>query len=216
MVRDQWQIKPGPIGDVVTLLERHGVVCARYRMGTHKVDAFSVPYTDRPVIILGDDKAKCDRERFSGAHELGHLVMHDLDQAGTKTAERQANQFAAAFLMPANDIRSELPGTAEWNYLVALKRRWRTSIGALLMRAKTLDAMSDSTYQQAYRYMSARGWRINEPGDLGPAEAPQLLCLAARQAGASPTDLSTATGWPESWIDDILRASSDQRPQLQL
>ena len=216
MVRATWGVQPGPVPDLVGLLERHGIVCARYHTGTQTVDAFSVPFTGRPVVILGDDKAKRDRERFSGAHELGHLVMHSPDQAGTKPAEDQANQFAAAFLMPAGDIRPELPGTAAWNQLVALKRRWGTSIGALLRRSRTLGIMTDSTYQQAYRYMGTRGWRTNEPGDLGAAEAPRLLCQAARQAGASSARLSAETGWPESWIEDILRASSDQRPQLQL
>jgi Zn-dependent peptidase ImmA (M78 family) len=216
MVRATWEIQPGPVSDLVGVLERHGIVCARYHTGTQTVDAFSVPFTDCPVVILGDDKAKRDRERFSGAHELGHLVMHSPDQAGTKPAEDQANQFAAAFLMPADDIRLELPSTAAWSQLVALKRRWGTSIGALLRRSRTLGIMTDSTYQQAYRYMGTRGWRVNEPGDLGAAEAPRLLCQAASQAGASAASLSAETGWPESLIEDILRASSDQRPQLQL
>ena len=95
---------------MVSTLERHGIVCARYHAGTHAVDAFSVPFPDRPVIVLGDDKAKRDRERFSAAHELGHLVMHDPESAGTKIIEDQAHRFAAAFLMPADDIRGELPG----------------------------------------------------------------------------------------------------------
>jgi Zn-dependent peptidase ImmA (M78 family)/transcriptional regulator with XRE-family HTH domain len=216
MARTAWGIQPGPIPDVVGLLERHGIVCARYHTGTHTVDAFSVAFTDRPIVILGDDKAKRDRERFSGAHELGHLVMHTPEQAGSKSAEDQANQFASAFLMPADDIRAELPSSAAWNQLVALKRRWGTSIGSLLRRSKTLGTMGDGTYQQAYRYMGTRGWRTNEPGDLGAAEAPRLLCQAALQAGINIASLSDTTGWPASWIEGILRASSDQRPQLQL
>jgi DNA-binding XRE family transcriptional regulator len=59
--RAAWGIRPGPIPDVAGLLERDGIVCARYHTGTHTVDAFSVPYADRPIVILGDDKAKRDR-----------------------------------------------------------------------------------------------------------------------------------------------------------
>ena len=194
---------------------------ARHRMRalsrwTHTVDAFSVPFPDRPIVILGDDKAKRDRERFSAAHELGHLVMHDLEHAGTKITESQAHRFAAAFLMPASDIHAELPAIPAWNRLVALKRRWGVSIGALLMRARTLDIMPENTYQQAIRYMGMRGWRRDEPGDLGIAEAPRLLCLAAQHAGITATALSAETGWPARWIEDILDASSDQRPELHL
>lgn len=48
------------------------------------------------------------RRRFTAAHELGHLLLHDLgvqhrDDAyvsGSDPKERQANQFAAGLLMP--------------------------------------------------------------------------------------------------------------------
>ncbi len=216
-VRDAWNIARGPIPDVVRTLERRGIVCARYHAGTHAVDAFSVPFPERPVIVLGDDKAKRDRERFSAAHELGHLVMHELDGAGTKGIENQADRFAAAFLMPAADIRHELPATPVWSELLALKRRWGVSIGALLMRARTLAVMPEATYVQAIRYMSMRGWRTSEPGNLGAGESPQLLALAvatARQSGITVTTLSAQTGWPESIIGEVLAASSDPRPQL--
>lgn len=218
-IRATWSIPPGPIPNVVREMERHGVVCARYHAGTHKVDAFSVPFPDWPVAVLGDDKAKCDRERFSAAHELGHLVMHDIRNAGSKAIESQANRFAAAFLMPASDIRAELPATASWRDLVMLKKRWGASIGALLRRAVTLNVMPETTYLQAVRYMSARGWRIDEPGDLGAGEAPQLLFLAAsaaEQAGLTIAALASETGWPEPMITELLNASTDPRPRIYL
>ena len=217
-VRAAWNLARGPIPDVVSTLERHGIVCARYHVGTHSVDAFSVPFPERPVIVLGDDKAKRDRARFSAAHELGHLVMHEPQSAGSKIIEDQANQFAAAFLMPAEDIRSELPSTAAWSDFLILKRRWGASIGALLMRARTLGSMQENTYVQAVRYMSMRGWRTSEPGDLGSGEAPQLLALAATAAARSgvTTNTLSCTGWPEPIIEELLKASSDPRPQLSL
>jgi Zn-dependent peptidase ImmA (M78 family) len=204
---------------MVSTMERHGIVCARYHSGTHTVDAFSVPFPERPVTVLGDDKAKRDRERFSAAHELGHLVMHGPEDGGNKAVEDQAHQFAAAFLMPADDIRDELPATASWNELLILKRRWGVSIGALLMRARRLGVMPEKTYVQAVRYMSMRGWRTTEPGDLGAGEAPQLLALAAAtaaQSGVTVSTLSAETGWPEPAIAEVLAASSDPRPQLAL
>ena len=218
-IRAAWNMPSGPIPDMVGVLERHGIVCARYHAGTQTVDAFSVPFPERPIVVLGDDKAKRDRERFSAAHELGHLVMHELDHAGTKGIENQANRFAAAFLMPADDIRSVLPSAPAWNDLLILKSRWGVSIGALLMRARTLRVMPESTYVQAIRYMSARGWRTTEPGDLGAGEAPQMLALAtaaARQSGITISAMSADTGWPESIIGDLLAASSDPRPKLRL
>jgi Zn-dependent peptidase ImmA (M78 family) len=145
--------------------------------------------------------------------------MHDIHDAGSKAIEDQANQFAAAFLMPADDIRPELPATASWRDLVMLKKRWGASIGALLRRAMTLNVMPEATYIQALRYMSGRGWRVNEPGDLGAGEAPQLLSLAAsaaEQAGLTIGALASETGWPEHMITEVLSASTDPRPRINL
>ena len=40
-----------------------------------------------------------------------------------KAVEDQAHQFAAAFLMPADDIALELPRTVDWPTLFTLKRK---------------------------------------------------------------------------------------------
>ncbi len=58
--------------------------------------------------MLGADKNDRARSRFDLAHELGHLVRGG-QIWGAKEVERQAHAFAAAFLMPAEDIRDDLP-----------------------------------------------------------------------------------------------------------
>ncbi|MFF5675100.1 ImmA/IrrE family metallo-endopeptidase [Streptomyces hygroscopicus] len=46
---------------------------------------------------------------------LGHLVLHGhTGRIGDKVTESQAHEFATAFLMPADDIRSELPERLDW------------------------------------------------------------------------------------------------------
>lgn len=62
------------------------------------VDAFSLPFPDYPVVVLGADKNDRARSRFDGAHELAHLVLHGEQIWGVKEVETQAHQFAAAFL----------------------------------------------------------------------------------------------------------------------
>lgn len=59
----------------------------------------------RAVVVLGTDKNDRARSRFDGAHELGHFVVHGDQIWGVKEVEHQAHAFAAAFLMPADDIR---------------------------------------------------------------------------------------------------------------
>lgn len=200
-VRRQWQLPAGPISDVVGLLEEHGVVVIRLPLITADVDAFSLPFPDRPVVVLGADKEDRARSRFDAAHELGHLVVHGEHVWGLKEVEQQAHMFAAAFLMPAADIRSELPTRADWPAFFELKRKWQVSIAALLMRAKTLGRMSESDYLTAIKAASARGWRRREPVPLGEPEQPKQI----QRLLADPT-LSTAL--PRQILDAIAGAAT--------
>jgi Zn-dependent peptidase ImmA (M78 family)/DNA-binding XRE family transcriptional regulator len=216
--RKQWRISGGPIENVVQILERHGIVTTRFHVGIARVDAFSVPFPDRPVVVLGADKGLRDRSRFDGAHELAHLIIHDPSQAGSKTAETQAHQFAASFLMPAEDIRGELPARADWPTLLKLKAKWHVSIAALLMRAKTLEVMDERTYTQAQKTMSAKGWRTREPGDIGPPEKPILLRRAvdvAAEVGVTLDYIIRMSGLPEIDVHTILGHDDDRRPRVE-
>lgn len=174
-VRREWGLPPGPVDNVVELLERHGVVVLRLPLETGDVDAFSLPFHDRPVVVLGADKDDRARSRFDAAHELGHLVMHGERVWGMKQVEDQAHKFAAAFLMPAEDIGGQLPARADWQTFFGLKLHWQVSLAALLMRAKTLERMTEASYLTAVKAVSARGWRRREPVPLGVPEHPALL-----------------------------------------
>ncbi len=174
-VRAAWRVPAGPIRDAVGLLEDHGVVVIRLPLGTADVDAFSLPFPDHPVVVLSTEKNDRARSRFDVAHELGHLVMHGEQIWGIPEIEKQAHSFAAALLMPADEIRNQLPSTVDWPKLFELKRQWQVSLAALLMRARTLRRMSENTYLTAIKASSARGWRRVEPVPLGPPEQPRRL-----------------------------------------
>lgn len=217
-VRRHWGIESGPIPHVVKELENHGVIVVRLLTGESRMDAFSIPFDDRPVVVLTDDKEDRSRSRFDAAHELGHLVMHHADEQGSKEAEQQAHWFAAAFLMPAEDIIDDLPRRADWKVLLDLKQHWDVSIQALLKRAQTLDVMSDATYVQAQKMISARGWRTDEPGGIGAPERPTLLDRALKvivQNGLSDLETVIADAHlPEKDVKDLLGASRDPRPHV--
>jgi Zn-dependent peptidase ImmA (M78 family)/transcriptional regulator with XRE-family HTH domain len=195
-VRTQWGVPAGPIENVVGLLERHGVLVLRLPLDAADVDAFSLPFADRPVAVLGADKNDRARSRFDAAHELGHLVMHGESVWGVKEVETQAHKFAAEFLMPEADIRDELPARADWATLFDLKQRWHVSIAALLMRAKDLGVMPPAAYTTAMKGLSARGWRRTEPIQLGDPEGPtittELLKVARTSTNWFPQQLLTA------------------------
>jgi len=63
-VRTTWGMPAGPIPDVVALLELHGIVVIRLPLASTDVDAFSLPFADRPIIVLGAEKDDRARSRF--------------------------------------------------------------------------------------------------------------------------------------------------------
>ena len=201
-VRGQWKTLPGPVPDMVELIERHGAVVIRLPLGSADVDAFSLPFDDRPVIVLGSDKNDRARSRFDAAHELGHLVMHGQRLYGLPEVEKQAHWFAAAFLMPRDDIYDELPRHVDWPLLFDLKQKWQVSLAALLMRARTLGILSESNYLTAIKTASARGWRRVEPVPLGAPEKPRLLSSIM----TSPAGQRARTSLPCHVLDKLAEA----------
>jgi len=218
-VREHWNVARGPVQNVVRLLEKNGIVVVRFRVGIEKVDAFCVDFPDRPVVALGADKGLRDRSRFDAAHELGHLVLHGLGgQVGTKVVESQAHEFAAVFLMPAEDIRNELPDRLDWPTFLRLKAKWHVSLAALLVRAKTLGVMSEHTYAQGWKALSVRGWRKVEPGPLGNPEVPVLLQRALElmeTTGTSFVEFIGRSGLPEADVRTLLSRDVSERPRVE-
>lgn len=220
-VRSAWGLGLEPIGNVIRELERRGIIVVRSATLKHEVDAFSVNFPGRPVAVLGSDKGVTARSRFDAAHELGHLVLHTATEPGSPDIEKQAHEFAAAFLMPRAGIEGELPATADWRTFTELKVKWRVSIAALLMRAKTLEVMPPHRYTNAMKVMSGRGWRTDEPGDdlLGPLEVPVLLGLAIERladAGVSLEELCTEAALPIGEVARLVDVTRDRRPAVEL
>jgi Zn-dependent peptidase ImmA (M78 family)/transcriptional regulator with XRE-family HTH domain len=205
----------GPVPNMVRLLEAHGVAVVRLDQDVRRVDAFS-HHGRRPIVLLNPAKQDKARSRFDAAHELGHLLMHhDLDP-GSRLIEQQAQAFAAEFLAPADEIADQLPARVDWIELHNLKRRWGISLKALVVRAHTLGAFSDNSYQRALRQLSA--WGLPERGSLGPLEAPVLLpralgILGGR--GALP-GLALDAGLPLPAVERIVSAAGadDERPAV--
>ncbi|TFE24064.1 helix-turn-helix domain-containing protein [Frankia sp. B2] len=219
-VRGHWNLPRGPVLDVVRLLETNGIVAVRFRVSIEKVDAFCVNFPDRPVVALGADKGLRDRSRFDAAHELGHLVLHGFSgEIGDKTTEGQAHEFAASFLMPADDIKPELPDRLDWPAFLHLKAKWHVSLAALLVRARTLGVMNEHTYAQGWKALSARGWRKVEPGPLGNPEVPVLLQRALElmeTTGLSFGDFINRSGLPETDVRTLLSRDITERPRVVL
>lgn len=100
------------------------------------------------------------RQRFTIAHEIGHFVLHRnqrdlfIDKAfvafrdtraakGGDRSEVQANQFAAALLMPAElvkrELRDQVIDIASEDVIETLAKRFGVSNQAMIFRLGNLD-----------------------------------------------------------------------------
>ncbi len=102
-----------------------------------------------------------ERKNFTLAHELGHLFLHFgykyvpekwnkytcdnvLYRSQSNEMEYQANEFAAAFLMPEDEFRSYIDENAKNNHINMrdVARHFKVSYDAAMNRAKWLGILA--------------------------------------------------------------------------
>src|SRR6218665_1830050 len=93
----------GPVRNVARWIEFAGVFIVEENFGTQRIDGTFQWVGDHGIIFI-NAALPLDRKRLTLAHELGHLVLHtnDLDA----DVEKQANNFAAEFLIPGKNIKT--------------------------------------------------------------------------------------------------------------
>jgi Zn-dependent peptidase ImmA (M78 family)/transcriptional regulator with XRE-family HTH domain len=199
-----------PISPLIRTLERGGVWVVAIPVPLPQRDAFSTwagGDGSTPVIVVAATTAG-DRRRFSVAHELGHLVLHQIPHGSSHDVERQADLFAAAFLLPAAAMREVLVPPITLTTLADLKARWGVSPQALIRRALTLGCLTPSQYRSLSAHLRARGWRTQEPIAV-PVERPRALRQLAELLYGVPIDypsLARAMGLDPSFVWDLLEA----------
>jgi Zn-dependent peptidase ImmA (M78 family) len=192
-LRSEWGLPGGAVNSVIGAIEDAGGLVARRVLAGRDLDAVSQRPAGGNPVFLAHASAPADRQRFTLAHEIGHVVMHRVPGPGQ---EQQANQFASEFLMPARDIRGFLSGRLDLARFLELKGIWGVSAAALAHRAHVLGAVSDWQYRQFQIEMSALGYRTNEPGPLVPERPtilPGLVMGLMQERGYTVADLAQLT-----------------------
>lgn len=177
------------------------------------VDGTPVLRVSRPS---GDGGIPGDRQRFTVAHELGHVTLHSscpppdsAEQA--KEIEKQAHRFAASFLLPGDSFLEDLEQTGRGRVTLAtlarMKERWGVSVKAMVVRLQQLNRIDVDQARSLYKQISARGWNKNEPVDVDNERAIWLgRALSQRYTGEDPLgEAASLTGldrsYFESWTD---------------
>lgn len=192
-LRTAWLLPDGPVQDSIRTVERAGVVVVRRDLGSPKISGMSIrPPDSLPVIILNTGMP-ADRERFTVFHEVGHLVMH---QVPSENGEREADRFAAEFLMPARAIVAQLTGV-NIQRAMQLKQHWKTSMASIIRRAYTLGKIDASRYKSLCVQMAQRGFNRHEPVTLDSEESrilTSVLDAHRKLYGYSDAELARVVG----------------------
>lgn len=174
-VRDAWKLGRDPIPNMTELLEEKGLKVLTVPLPL-RISGFTCMVgrgetrADLPVIVV-NNQFPLERRRLTLAHELAHRLI-DTDSLIDKDEEKAANLFAGAFLMPREHLLREVGkqrSALGYKEIVDLKRLYRVSGAALLMRLRQLDVINQSTLTYAFQSI-ARGWRTQEPEELEPPD----------------------------------------------
>jgi len=176
-VRRSWKLGLNPLPDVIDVLESKGILVITTDVDVAgKFDGLQATVAGQPLIVVSS-QWHGDRQRFTLAHEFGHLLLEgrlspDLDE------EKACNYFASAFLLPAESVREhigESRHSIEVRELYMLKHEYGLSMQACLYRLKVLKIISDNLFDKLIKRFSAAGWRKQEPGEQVPQESTILF-----------------------------------------
>jgi len=199
-LRATWMIPLGPISNLVSMIENAGGVIFKFPFGTTDIDAMSLWPQDCPPLFFLNSQAPADRIRFSLAHELGHVIMHEV---ANDDIEGEADRFASEFLMPKREIASELPNM-DLKRAAAMKPYWRVSMASLIRRAKDLGKITEPRYRELCIQISRLGYRKAEPIAIAseePSLVPKMLDSYMIDSGMSMDQLAALLNWP---VDEMV------------
>jgi Zn-dependent peptidase ImmA (M78 family) len=196
-VRDAWKLGVDPIPNMTELLEEKGVKVLVVEL-PERVSGFTCLVERRdqtpalPVVVV-NERFSLERRRLTLAHELAHRLIAP-DSLSDEDEEKAATIFGGAFLMPREHLLREAGKHRQalgYKEIIGLKRLYRVSGAALLVRLQQLGVIGEATLVYAFQSI-ARGWRTEEPeplesaADRGQWERPrrfERLCYRALAEG---------------------------------
>jgi Zn-dependent peptidase ImmA (M78 family) len=220
-VRAKWGIGERPIGNMINILEAHGVRVFSLSEETRHLDAYSFWRGTRPYVFLNTMKT-AEHSRYDAAHELGHLVLHGHGGPTRRNAEEEANSFASAFLMPPADLIASIPFVRRFEDLVRAKRRWGVSVGALAYALHKHRVISDWHYRGYWIEINKNGRAVEPQGmDRETSQVWQKILTDLWRQGMSIGHIARELGIPEFELSNLLFGITGQptaaqrgRPQL--
>ena len=129
-------------------------------------DGFCEYVGDLAFIILSSKGY--ERNRFTLAHELGHLILDFKEKLNDKQKEDYCNIFAACLLMPENAIKRELDynnrikHNISLNEIMYIAKEYKVSINAVIVRLFELKMINDNQKRNLFILLSKSGFKSKQ------------------------------------------------------
>lgn len=187
-LRQAWDLGSAPIENLTLVLEHHGI-----RVGLIEADedfdacTFTAEVNGGLPVMATRRGVPGDRQRFSLAHELGHLLLSFPEEAPEKMEEHACNRFAGALLAPREQLLhdvGDVRGTISKEELLLLKHNYGISMRALTYRFRDAGITTKGEWKSAQRAFTSLGWHVQEPGEPVTPEEPQRFRMLVLRAVA--------------------------------
>lgn len=201
VVRTAWRLPKGPIDNMTRLIEGKGVFVFFQDFGSAHLEGFTLIGDSTHPIVFANAEYSADATRLTLAHELGHIVMH---QIISPEAENEAWEFAAEFLMPEEEIYPHLKEANSLKRFFELKHYWKVSVAALIRRSRSLGIIDANRYKSLMIQMAP--YRKKEPVVLSPEPptlADELFTTYRRDLHYSIEELAKALNITVEMLKDL-------------
>lgn len=172
-LREAWMLPPGPIENVVDVIEENGGIVIPCDFGTDLLDAMSQRIDGLPVLFFVNVNSPMDRLRHTLCHELAHMVLHTTAFKEDGEMECEADEFAGAFLLPHDELRKQLR-RFDLPHLANMKAYWKVSMASIATNAHRHNLITGYQFKKFWMEMSKLGYRKVEPNEP-PREQPKML-----------------------------------------
>lgn len=167
-LRKDWELGFNPIPNLIDLLEERGIKIFEITNKKNvSVDGLYATVNNSPIIVVASNNQPGDRQRFTLAHELGHILLED-HISENLDIESCCDRFAGAFLLPKRSLINLLGRrrhSIEPRELNLLKHEFGISMTSILHRAQETSIIPTRLYREIRSQFNKQGWNIKEPGE---------------------------------------------------
>ena len=150
-IREEWNLGDDAIANVQDILESKGIKV----ISTEAPEGFDgvsgVVNRKDYIIVLNSARKHVERRRFTGMHELGHLLYNDrfAEDLTPRQREKLCDSFANEMLLPSDTLRKVFkPGDRiSTSELKQLQLIYGISIDAIMHKLHEIGIVSESKYK---------------------------------------------------------------------